>query len=579
MKPAGSDPLERLSRLLTLLASLLAVLACIIAPILAISWGKRPFPGFMVESTLVVNDTGGEGWTGRLAGLGFQQLVVRVGGRPVSTPAEFDAVIAGFTPGERISIFTRVPDGAVRLYPAVPLMRFPGNDMARLFWLPFAVGLAYLAIGVWVYRVGGQARPGRALAFFCFNVSVACTFLFDSSTTHAGTALWTVAVAQLGGGLLSLAMRFPVGWQVVERKPWLLGVPYAISIILAVWGVWALYNMVNPWAYIAAWGAAYRYAAVGALVFIGVVLYHAITSKSTVIRRQARIVLMGGAIAFLPIVFWFLSPLFGVSLGFSTTMFLPVLVIFPFSVAIAIFRYRLLEVDTFVNRTLFYGVLTAILAGIASGSITLLQKTFVTLTGERSDVAFVIATLILVSAFEPIKARMRSLVDRRFKEQPDNTRELRAFGHDVRCFLDMSDPQQITRRLLEEAARGLRAPSGAVSLRTAGELRTIHTVGRWQGEAGMAVPLECDGQRYGSISLGPRIGGEPYTRQEGELLAQVAAQVAQAISRAGPSHASLEPRRNGNGVDGEAHPVSAVAASGPTGGQLIGFSNPRGGNP
>ena len=125
-------------------------------------------------------------------------------------------------------------------------MRFPGNDMARLFWLPFAVGLAYLAIGVWVYRVGGQARPGRALAFFCFNVSVACTFLFDSSTTHAGTALWTVAVAQLGGGLLSLAMRFPVEWQAVERKPWLLGVPYAISIILAVWGVWALYNTGEP---------------------------------------------------------------------------------------------------------------------------------------------------------------------------------------------------------------------------------------------------------------------------------------------------------------------------------------------
>ena len=37
-------------------------------------------------------------------------------------------------------------------------------------------------------------------------------------------------------------------------------------------------------------------------------------------------------------------------------MFLPALVIFPFSVAIAVFRFRLLEVDTFVNRTLFYGV-------------------------------------------------------------------------------------------------------------------------------------------------------------------------------------------------------------------------------
>ena len=567
MKPAGSGLLERLSRWLTLFVSLMALLACVGAPVMAISWSKRPFPGFMVESTLVVNDTGGEGWTGRLAGIGFPQLVVRVGGRAVSTPAEFDAAIASFTPDERISIFTRLPGGAARLYPAVRLMRFPGKDMARLFWLPFAAGLAYLAIGIWVYRVGGRARPGRALAFFCFNVSVACSLLFDSSTTHAGAVLWTVAVAQLGGALLSLAMRFPVEWRAVARWPWLLGVPYSLSIILAAWGVWTLYNTANPWAYIPAWGAAYRYTALGALVFIGMTLYHAITSKSPVTRRQARIVLMGGTLAFLPIIIWFLTPLFGVSLSFSTTMFLPTLVIFPLSVAIAIFRYRLLEVDTLVNRTLFYGILTAILAGIASGSITLLQKTFVTFTGERSDVAFVIATLILVSAFEPIKARMRSLVDRRFKEAPDNTRSLRAFEEDVQSFLAMSDPNQLARRLLDEAVSGLRAQSGTVSLRVADRLQTIHTFGRWQGEAWMSVPLVHDGKRYGVLSLGPRSNGQPYTREDGELLAQVAGNVVQAVARARFSPAVSDHRRNGSRPDGEDRMEPSPVAAGATDGR------------
>ena len=175
---------------------------------------------------------------------------------------------------------------------------------------------------------------------------------------------------------------------------------------------------------------------------------------------------MGSAFTFMPIIVWFLAPASGFSLSFAyTTIFLPTLVIFPLSVAIAIFRYRLLEVDTIVNRTVFYGTLTAILAGIASGSITLLQKTFVAFTGGKSDIAFVVATLILVSAFEPIKARMRLLVDRRFKEPSDTTPDLRAFGHDVHCFLEMSDPGQIAHRLLEEAARGLQAQSGAVSTR------------------------------------------------------------------------------------------------------------------
>ena len=577
MKLAGSDSLERLSRLLTLFASLMALLACVIAPVLAISWSKRPFPGFMVESTLVVNDTGGEGWTGRLAGLDFGQHVVRVGGQVVTTPAEFDAALANFALHDRISVFTRLPDGTERLHPAVPLVSFLRQDMARLFWLPFAAGLAYLAIGVWVYRVGGRTRPGRALAFFCFNVSIACSLLFDSSTTHFGTVVWAVAVAQLGGGLISLALRFPQEWQAVTRRPWLLGVPYGISIFLAGWGLWAISNTADPWAYISAWGAAYRYAALGVLVFVALMLYHALTGESPVIRRQARIVLMGGALAFMPIAIWFLAPLFGVSPSFSTTMFLPTLVVFPIAVAIAIFRYRLLEVDTIVNRTVFYGTLTAILAGIASGSITLLQKTFVAFTGEKSDVAFVIATLILVSAFEPIKARMRMLVDRRFKEQPDHTSELRAFGHDVGCFLEMGDPQQITRRLLEEAVRGLRAQSGAVSLRIAGQLRTIHTVGRWQGEARMAVPLEWDGQRFGLVLLGPRMGAEPYTLQEGELLARVAGPVARAIGRAWSAPTALELRRSSNGSDGENHLTAAEAATGLTGGQIAEFSAQIGG--
>ena len=61
VKPARPDRLERWSRRLTLLAAVIALLASGIAPVMAISWSKKPFPGFIVESTLVVNDTGGEG--------------------------------------------------------------------------------------------------------------------------------------------------------------------------------------------------------------------------------------------------------------------------------------------------------------------------------------------------------------------------------------------------------------------------------------------------------------------------------------------------------------------------------------
>jgi hypothetical protein len=78
----------------------------------------------------------------------------------------------------------------------------------------------------------------------------------------------------------------------------------------------------------------------------------------------------------------------------------------------------------------------------------------------------------------------------------------------------------------------------------------------------MTVPLECEGQLYGLMSLGPRSGGEVYTQQEGELLARVASSVARAIGRDWNSPAALEPRRNGNGSDGENHLTAAGAAGG-----------------
>ena len=57
---------------------------------------------------------------------------------------------------------------------------------------------------------------------------------------------------------------------------------------------------------------------------------------------------------------------------------------FPISIGIAIVRYRLYEIDTLINRTLVYALLTAILAAVYFGAVVLLQRLFVALTGEKS---------------------------------------------------------------------------------------------------------------------------------------------------------------------------------------------------
>jgi hypothetical protein len=85
------------------------------------------------------------------------------------------------------------------------------------------------------------------------------------------------------------------------------------------------------------------------------------------------------------------------------------------AIVIAILRYRLYEIDVIINRTLVYGALSAILAGVYTASITLSQRVFIAVTGERSDAAIVLTTLIVASTFTPLKARLQTIVDARLK--------------------------------------------------------------------------------------------------------------------------------------------------------------------
>jgi hypothetical protein len=206
---------------------------------------------------------------------------------------------------------------------------------------------------------------------------------------------------------------------------------------------------------------------------------------------------------------------------------------FPIAAGIAILRYRLYDIDLLINRTLVYVPLTGILAGVYSASIALFQKLFVAITREQSDAAIVITTLILASSFTPIKNGLQGVVDKRFKEAPDPIKRLRAFGDQVRSFVQLSDAEQLRQRLLDEVVSAFDATGGAIYPSDHRPLTTddrpIYTSGAWTGNAEISIPLSLNGEQSGSLSLGPRRNGFEYTVRDLETLQETVDVVAQAV--------------------------------------------------
>jgi hypothetical protein len=330
---------------------------------------------------------------------------------------------------------------------ALIVMRRPGN---RIGWLLVATGLAVGTSGLaQTYANAGPGQPGARLAAWVSNW------------------LWV----SLGLLVVLLLLVYPDGQLPSPRwRPlvWAAVVGYGLAAVCSALypELPALPGSRNPTGLYGPAGQLVRVAFSVLNWLLLPVEVAALASllvrfrrSSGVVRQQLKWLAYGAALTLLV---W-LVPLPGWLGRWQEAAGNVVAWALPAAIAVAVLRYRLYDIDRLINRTLVYGLLTALLGGAYAGAVLVLGQVFGGVGRDPPSWAVAGITLAVAALFQPARRRIQRAVDRRFNRRKYNAAQtIQGFSTRLR---DQVDLDTLSSELLAVADQTMQPTQASLWLR------------------------------------------------------------------------------------------------------------------
>jgi hypothetical protein len=404
-----------------------------------------------------------------LAGIHVGDVLLGMDGQEVPGWQQAQAHLAQRRPGDRITY--HVLRAEERRSLEVTVKPLPHGNVTLFYYLSL-VGFFSLVVGTIVMM---RRPPDRAALHF---YAICLLFFLMYSTSYTGklniadwTLFWTdnLAILFLPVVFLHFCLTFPER-KLPSSRAWLIPVAYLPPLFLAGVAVASQVLLVTTrnetlWRITAAIDRAepLYFATLFAVSFL-ILLDSYRKTRNLVARKQMKWLVWGTGVGVLPFFLFYAIPF---ALGREPRLVMELagyipLALIPLSLAYAVVRHRLMDVELIFRRTLVYTLATAAIVGICLLALGLLEAMQTSDEEPQGAIIAVLCTLLVVLFFTPVKARIQEGIDRLFyRERYQSRRALLRLSQELNTDLDLG---RIAERLLEGVRSALGVNAIAVFL-------------------------------------------------------------------------------------------------------------------
>ncbi len=394
------------------------------------------------------------GSPGRNAGIHKGDHLLDIGGVKIEQATDVARVLVRIGAWSKAKY--RVQSRGVELTATLVVAEQP-LDRAVLY--QYAVGTAYLIIGLFVYFRRGSAHKARHFYILCLASFVSLCFHYTGQFNNFDKVIY---FGNLVAGLLAPTVFLHFCLAFPEPRPWFRGIARPVLLYVPAASIFLAFVAFSSgamkisvplielrWmldrAWMVAWTLPYL---IGALVLSA----EYTRTEDMVVRQQLKWLRNGAFCGILPFAAFYVLPyVLGAVPNSYMKMSVLSVVLIPLTLAYAIVRYRLMDVDIIFRRGYAYTLATLCVMAAFYAIVLSLGSLVKQLFQDLGNTWLMTVMLITAFLFQPIRNWIQERLDRHFyRDRYDYRRTLVEFARELSSETDLDTTLDIVgERLLE----------------------------------------------------------------------------------------------------------------------------------